>query len=166
MSLSSGGLALEHLEEIGLDQIEGHAILVGVQLHVLLEVQVEVLEDKEELVVGVDDVQQLDDIQVVELLEQRDLANGRARHSVRLRVQPDALQGHHLARRVVLGLVDHAVHALANLLHPAEILNASHCHSLSTCCVSRLLVYSVSLAAMFYQSVNQKGIIFDSKAIK
>lgn len=46
-------------------------------LHVLLQVEVEELEDEVELVaVGVYDVEQADDVGVVHLLEQRDLANG------------------------------------------------------------------------------------------
>jgi hypothetical protein len=47
------------------------------RLHVLLQIQVEELEDKVELVaVGVYDVEQADDVGVVHLLEQRDLADG------------------------------------------------------------------------------------------
>jgi hypothetical protein len=62
-------------------------------LHVLLQVQVQVLEDEVELVaVGVDDVEQADDVRVVHFLEQRNLANGGGRDALILSLETDLLQ--------------------------------------------------------------------------
>ena len=51
---------------------------LGMLVHVLLEVHVEVLEDHVELVVRVHHVEELDHVGVLELLQQGDLADGRA----------------------------------------------------------------------------------------
>ena len=70
------------------------------------------------------DVEELDNVDVVELFEQRDLADGSAGHTVHFRVETDALEGHHFAGRVVVRLVNNAIRSFANLLNPAEIINA------------------------------------------
>ena len=58
-------------------------VVGGVVVHVLLEVHVEVLEDHVELVVGVHHVQQLHHVLVLQLLQQRDLADRRRGDALR-----------------------------------------------------------------------------------
>ena len=154
------GDALQHLEQVGLDEAEREAALALIQLHVLLEVLVEELEDEKELVVLVYDVEQLDDVEVVELLEQRDLAYGRARHAVRLRVEADALERDHGAARVVLGLVHHAVRALADLLDAREVLDSA-CSRMNVVCTirqyskySKVRVFSIVVVLRVHFSIN------------
>ena len=63
------------------------------RLHVLLQIQVQVLEDEVELVaVGVDNVEQANDVRVVHFLEQRNLADGRGRDALILGLETDLLQ--------------------------------------------------------------------------
>ena len=52
-----------------------------------------------------------DDIVVLELLEERDLADGGARHALVLRLEPDLLERDDLVRVDVLGFVHDAVRA-------------------------------------------------------
>ena len=62
-------------------------------LHVLLQIHVQVLEDEVELVaVGVDNVEQANDVRVVHFLEQRNLADGRGRDALILGLETDLLQ--------------------------------------------------------------------------
>jgi hypothetical protein len=65
----------------------------GQCLHVLLQIQVQVLEDEVELVaVGVDDVEEADNVWVVHFLEQRNLADGGRRNALILGLETDLLQ--------------------------------------------------------------------------
>jgi len=65
----------------------------GQRLHVLLQVEVEVLEDEVELVaVGVHDVEQAHDVRVAHLLEQGDFADGGRGHAFVLGFQADLLE--------------------------------------------------------------------------
>lgn len=65
----------------------------GQRLHVLLQVEVEELKDQIQLVaVGVDNVEQADNVGVVHLLEEGDLANGRGWHALILGFEADLLQ--------------------------------------------------------------------------
>ena len=52
-----------------------------------------------------------DDIVILELLEERDLADGRARHALVLRLEPDLLERDDLVRRDVFRFVHDAVRA-------------------------------------------------------
>ena len=82
------------------------------RLHVLLQIEVEELEDEVELVaVGVHDVQQADDVGVVHLLEQRDLANGGRRDALILGFEADLLERDDALVLCceVAGLVDNSV---------------------------------------------------------
>eukprot|EP01043_Picozoa_sp_COSAG02_P028576 COSAG02_NODE_1738_length_11131_cov_5.714104_1_plen_218_part_00 len=56
------------------------------------------------------------DVGVLQLFEQRDLADRCAGHALILALEPDLLQRDDVARLPVLGLVDHAVGPLADLL--------------------------------------------------
>lgn len=88
------------------------ALADGKSLHVALEVEVEVLEDEVQLVaVGVDDVEQADNVRVVHLLEQGDFADGGRRNAFVLGLEADLLERDDaLVRRgQVAGLVDDAV---------------------------------------------------------
>ena len=60
---------------------------------------------------------------MLELLQQRDLADGGRGHALLLLLQPDALQRHDLVVRAVARLVHHAVGPLADLLHLLEIIH-------------------------------------------
>lgn len=64
------------------------------RLHVLLQVQVQILEDEVKLVsVGMDDVEQANNVGVVHLLEQGDFANGRAWNTLILGLETNLLEG-------------------------------------------------------------------------
>jgi len=63
------------------------------RLHVLLQIEIEELEDQVELVaIGVDNVEQLHDVRVAHLLEQRDLADGGRRNALIFGFEADLLQ--------------------------------------------------------------------------
>lgn len=80
-------------------------------VHVLLEVKVEKFKDEIQLVtICVDNVEQVDDIRVVHLPEDRDLADGCAGDALVLGLEADLLEGHEAAIvRQVPGFVDDAV---------------------------------------------------------
>jgi hypothetical protein len=62
-------------------------------LHIFLEVEVEELEDEVELVgVGVEDVEEADDVGVFHFLEEGDLANGRTWNALVFRLEADLLE--------------------------------------------------------------------------
>lgn len=66
----------------------------GQGLHVLLEVEIEEFEDEVQLVaIGVDDVEQADDVGISHLLEQGDLSDGRGRDALVLSLEANFLQG-------------------------------------------------------------------------
>lgn len=74
-------------------------------VHVLLQVLVEVLEHKRQLLLGVDHVVEALDRGRVELLQDRDLADRRAGHALVLRLEADALQRDDFVRLQVTCLV-------------------------------------------------------------
>lgn len=69
------GEAAQQLIHEGLDDVEGDFAVERVE--VLLEVLVAVLEDERELLVGVEDVVEADNVFVLQLLEEANLAQGR-----------------------------------------------------------------------------------------
>jgi hypothetical protein len=83
----------------------------GEGLHVLLQVQVEELADKIELVaVGVNNVEQADDVGVAHLLQQGDLTDGSRGDALVLGLESDLLEGHDApAISEVARLVDDAI---------------------------------------------------------
>lgn len=86
----------------------------GQSLHVLLQIHVQVLEDKVELVaVGVDDVEEAHDVGVVHFLEKRDLANGSGRDTFIFGFEADLLESNNalIGRAQVEGFVDNTVRA-------------------------------------------------------
>ena len=89
----------------------------------LLEVLVEVLEDEREFAVGVEHVDEADDVGVLELLEQGDLADGRRRDALVLRLQPDLLQRVDLVCISVTRLVDDTISTFANDLNFFVLIN-------------------------------------------
>jgi hypothetical protein len=93
-----GLAAAAGLDRLGLDE--------------LLQVQVQELEDEVQLVaVGVDDVQQADNVDVVHLLQKGDFADGGAGHAFVLGLETDLLEGDRLVVDEVRGAVDDAVGA-------------------------------------------------------
>lgn len=95
--------ALEQLVHEGLDGgwVEGTAVTARV--HVALEVLVHELKDEHELVLGVDDIVQQDNVLVAQLLHERNLADGRRGRAL-LRVEVDLLEGDEFARLAVAAL--------------------------------------------------------------
>ena len=134
---------LQQLPEVGPDQGLGQAAAGParclqprvVLVHQLLEVHVEVLEHQVELLIAVHHVQQLHHGRVVQLLEEGDLPghqgggqeqlppDGGGGHPLRLRLQPDPLEGDALPGGDLGGPVHHAVRALPNLLHLGVVLH-------------------------------------------
>lgn len=90
--LVAEGGALEKLihEAPDCDGVEGAAIAVNI--HVLLEVPFAKLEDEHELRLGVYHVVESDDVDMLQLLHERDLADGGGRRSF-LCIKVDFLQG-------------------------------------------------------------------------
>ena len=128
------GVAVRHalaelVEEVP-DQVGRHRAgirALAVRVDELLEVGVEELEDEVEhglgglggvfAGVGVLDGEESDDVERLrEHLEERDLTEGRRRDSFLVHLEPSLLQSDQLACGLVLGLVDLAVRALADLL--------------------------------------------------
>eukprot|EP00669_Euglena_mutabilis_P008397 TRINITY_DN3463_c0_g1_i1.p3 TRINITY_DN3463_c0_g1~~TRINITY_DN3463_c0_g1_i1.p3 ORF type:complete len:160 (+),score=37.10 TRINITY_DN3463_c0_g1_i1:977-1456(+) len=87
----------------------------AVQVQELLEVLVRVLEHEGELLLVVDDVQKLHNVGVLQLLQQRDLPDGRAWNALLLAVQGDAFEGDQLPAGAVLRLEHHPVGPLSDL---------------------------------------------------
>ena len=147
-SVTAGRSAAAHLDE-GL--VATHQ---GVAIHVLLEVQIQVLKDQVQATLSMDDLDQPartacskkptgdpassamnllpnqtcrtpDHIDMLQLLEQGDLAYGSGRHPLLLLLQADLLQGDHLPVEQVPRLVHHPIRAL----HPRScltVLKRSH----------------------------------------
>lgn len=86
----------------------------GQGLHVFLQVEIQILEDQIQLVtVGVDDVQQADNVWVVHLLEQRNLTDGSRRDTLIFGFQTDLLEGDNavVGGGQITGFVDNSVRA-------------------------------------------------------
>jgi hypothetical protein len=82
------------------------------RLHVFLEVQIEKFEDEIELVaVGVHNIEELHNVWIVHLFEQRNFANGCARHAFILGFKADLLEGDNtlVGGGQVAGFVDDSV---------------------------------------------------------
>lgn len=90
-------------EGLGLIGLQGAPVAVCV--HVLLKVAVEELEDEHELVLCVDHVVEGDDVFVLELFHQGDLADGRG-WSALFRVEVYFLEGNELARLSISAFED------------------------------------------------------------
>lgn len=136
------GDAAHQLVHEGLDGggVEGASI--AARVHVALQVLVHELEDEHELVLGVNDVVQQDNVLVAQLLHERDLADGRRGRAL-LRVEVDLLEGDQLARLAVAALEDGGIGALAQLLQLLEAAGvASRVHVLL--CGRRLAVAKIA----------------------
>ena len=66
-----------------------------------LEVLVEVFEDHEKFRVGVDNVQEGNDVGVVKFFEERDLSDGCARNALVVSLKPNLLQRHCLENKLI-----------------------------------------------------------------
>ena len=73
--LVTEGRALEKLVHEGADDVGAKRAAVAVLVHVPLEIAVAELENERELGLGVDHVVEADDVDVLELLHERDLAD-------------------------------------------------------------------------------------------
>ena len=67
---------LEHLKHIALDHVRRHTPGGVVAVHVLLEVVLKVLKNQVKLVLAVHNVHELDNVGVLKLLQERNLADG------------------------------------------------------------------------------------------
>ena len=105
----------EHLVQKGLDLHGGKAAGGSVLVHVLLEVVLEKLKHEVQLLLAVNDVLQPDDVLVLQLLEQGNLADCSGGHALILRVEADLLERNHLLAHAVARLVHHTVRSLADL---------------------------------------------------
>lgn len=130
---ASVGNAKEEGEGAHLDDVGSHALSITDLVHVALEIEVEVLEDEVELRLGMNNVEQPgnafvsssasssaapnaqrnapDDVLILHLLEQRNLPDSCARHSLILCLEPDLLERDDLVR----------------LLVPRTVLRPSYC---------------------------------------
>ena len=105
--------ALDQLRHEPLDDILAEKEAFRNGLHVFLEVQVEELEDEVEfLAVGVDDVEELDDIGVRHFFEEGDFADGGGGDAFVFGFEADLFEGHDaVVVAEVFGAVDDAVGA-------------------------------------------------------
>lgn len=85
------------------DGVQGASIASGV--HVLLQIFVHELKDQHELVLGVDDIVEGDNVFVFELLHKRYLSNG-GTGSALFGVEVDFFQGNELARLAIAAFED------------------------------------------------------------
>jgi hypothetical protein len=67
--------ALEELVHEGFDGDGGQCSSISLSVHVLLQILIHVFEDQHELVLSVNDIVEADDVLVLQLLHQRDLAD-------------------------------------------------------------------------------------------
>lgn len=88
-------------QELKHEAADGHRVecaTVAVYIHVLLEITFAVLEDEDELCFGVNDIVEADDVDVLELLHERDLADG-GRRGPLLGIKVYFFEGNDLVRR-------------------------------------------------------------------
>lgn len=78
---------------------------VASRIHVLLKILVHVLEDEHELVLGVDDIVQADNVLVLQLFHQRDFADGGTRCAF-FGIKVDLFQSNKLAGLAVATFED------------------------------------------------------------
>ena len=94
------------LQELVHEAPDSHRVespAIAVNIHVLLQVPLAVLKDEDKLGLGVNDIIEADDIDVLKLLHERDLADGRGRRAL-FGIEVDLLQRHELARLAVAAL--------------------------------------------------------------
>ena len=70
-------------------------------VHMFLEVLVEVFEDHEKFRVGMDNVQEGNDVGVVKFFEERDLSDGCARNALVVSLKPNLFQSHCLENKLI-----------------------------------------------------------------
>lgn len=92
------GCAHEKLVHEAPDRIRFEGTAVAMRVHVFLEVPFTVLEDKDELCFRVDDVVQTHNVDVLELLHERDLAN-RSRWCTLFGIKVDLFKCHNFICR-------------------------------------------------------------------
>lgn len=95
LGLVAVGHSLERLVHEVLDDFH-RDVLVLERADEVLEILVAVLEDQDQSLLVVDDVVQLDNVDMVQLLEQRDLSDGCAGDAFFLRVEVDLLESEEL----------------------------------------------------------------------
>ena len=97
--------ALQELIHEGFDGRVVELAVVSSRIHILLQVLVHILKHQHELVLRVDDIVERNNVLVLELFHQRDLADRRRRCAL-LGVEVDLLEGDELTRLTVPTLED------------------------------------------------------------
>lgn len=102
------------------ESLAAAAVADGEGFHVFLQVEVEELHDKVQLVsVGVHDVEEADDVGVVHLFEEGDLADGGGGDAFIFGFEADFLEGYNAAAvQEVAGFVDDSVGSWEKLCQP------------------------------------------------
>ena len=90
--------------------------LVSLLLHVLFQIELEVLEDQVELVLAVDNFLQLDNVGMAQALEETNLSDGGGGHTIVFLLQSNLLKCDYLARYQIAALVNNTVGALSQFL--------------------------------------------------
>jgi hypothetical protein len=106
----------EHLVQERLNLHGGKAAGCLVLVHVLLEIVFEKLEHEMQFLLAVDHVLQPDDVLMLKLLQQGNLADGSRWNAFVFRVKTDFLEGDNLLADAIARLVHHTVSSLTNLL--------------------------------------------------
>lgn len=108
------GNTLEKLVHVGLHEHRLQLLADGV--HVLLEVLVKELEDQVQLLLGVENILKADDVRVLQLAEEGDLANGSAGNTFILGVQAGLLESHKLLSHLISCHVNNTVGTFSDFL--------------------------------------------------
>mmetsp|Transcript_5492 Transcript_5492/g.12655 ORF Transcript_5492/g.12655 Transcript_5492/m.12655 type:complete len:270 (-) Transcript_5492:203-1012(-) len=124
--------ASQDLQHAPLDETLRHAVL-EIALEALLQILVEVVEDEQHLWGDQDEVAHAHDVDVVQLLQERHLAQRRHRHALVAVLQADLLERHQLPLGVfrVVRPVDDAIRALADQCDLVEALGDVAAYALS-----------------------------------
>ena len=85
--------ALQELVGKTFDNQRIQAFFFAEIVHKLFQIVIEILKNEDKFFIGVDNLTQRDDVDVVELLQDRDLADGGRGNALLLRLQPNFLEG-------------------------------------------------------------------------
>lgn len=95
--LMAMGDAFDELIGEALDYKRVHALLFAEIVHELLEVVLQILKDKHQLSIGMDDLSKIDDVRVIEFFEDGDFSDGGGWNAFFLGLEPDLFEGVDLA---------------------------------------------------------------------
>ena len=101
---------------------------IGSHVQKLLEVLVEELENKRELLVSMQNIDQSNNVGMLQLLQKSNLSDGRTWNTFVLRFKSDCFQSIDFTCVDVLGFVDHTVSTLTDLLKLFVLVNLRFQH--------------------------------------